>query len=297
MAHGVLGVRAILCPAEASALSALVDQELATRKTQATAADGSADEPAAITAYERWFGDVRQRRHRYDLKLNVVEPTVLRAAHGLCAALCPILEQALTIDAVVVELAAMVSDPGAKQQAYHPDSLLPSWCGSPLYTVFVALQDIEPSMGPTRVLPRTHDLESHRRLRDTSARGVLDRKAADVSGLHMGCSSGDCFLMDSRLWHRGGENDSDCRRRLFYVTFGVPHCRPQGSTYSILDELVGRLRLRDYHRWARVGKEATARAERIAAEASEANRSYAAIQVPLEDICASAATYTYSRSV
>ena len=49
---------------------------------------------------------------------------------------------------------------------------------------------------------------------------------------------------------RGGANSSSRRRRLLYVTFGVPHCLPEGSTYSILDEYVGRLRLRDLDSWA-----------------------------------------------
>ena len=49
---------------------------------------------------------------------------------------------------------------------------------------------------------------------------------------------------------RSGANSSSRRRRLLYVTFGVPHCLPEGSTYSILDEYVGRLRLRDLDSWA-----------------------------------------------
>ena len=46
---------------------------------------------------------------------------------------------------------------------------------------------------------------------------------------------------------RGGCNASQLRRRLLYVTFGVPYCRPEGSTYSILEEHAQRrLKLRDY---------------------------------------------------
>jgi len=58
--------------------------------------------------------------------------------------------------------------------------------------------------------------------------------------------TGDGFLMDSTPWHHGGANSSEHRRRLFYVTFAVPHCNPVGSTYSILDEMVGQLRLRQF---------------------------------------------------
>ena len=249
--EGVLGLRGVLAADEASALSTFVDKELAKRKLQATAADASPEEPAAIAAFDRWFGEVRERRARYDLKLDIGGPAVRQALHALCMAVSPIIEELLTLDAVVVELASLISDPGARQQDYHPDSVLPSTCGTPLYTVFVALQDIDRSMGPTRVLPKTHDEESHRRLRSKAASGAKDRNAADESGVHMACMAGDAFVMDSRLWHRGGCNASVSRRRLLYVTFAAPHCFPPGSTYSILDEFVGRLRLRNYDCWLR----------------------------------------------
>ena len=72
--EGVLGLRGVLAADEASALSTFVDKELAKRKLQATAADASPEEPAAIAAFDRWFGEVRERRARYDLKLDIGEP-------------------------------------------------------------------------------------------------------------------------------------------------------------------------------------------------------------------------------
>jgi len=245
--HGLVGVRGLLGASETRTLREFVDVELLRRKGQATAEDNTPECSAACAAFERWFGHVRERRRRYDLKLDIKEPVVLDALHSVCAGLGPILEEVLTADATVVELATMISDPGAAQQAYHPDSLLPSLVGAPLITCFIALQDIDAAMGPTRLLPDTHNVESHRRLRDmVSPHRQAYREAADASGCHMGCQAGDAYLMDSRLWHRGGKNASELRRRLLYVTFGVPHCKPVGSTYSILAEMDGQLRMRDY---------------------------------------------------
>lgn len=162
----------------------------------------------------------------------------------VCAAIAPLIEHCLTLDALVAELSCLISNPGAIRQPWHPDSLLPSPCGVPLYTCFVALQSIDPSMGPTRVLPGTHSSEWHGRLRDEGARGNKARRKIESMDEHMACEVGDAFLMDSRLWHCGGSNGSAQRRRVLYVSFNAPHCLPRGSTYSILGELAGRLRLR-----------------------------------------------------
>ena len=162
-AHGMIGVRGALAAAETSALRAFVDGHLLRRKKEATAADGAPNEPAAIAAFARWFGSVRQLYQRYDLKLDATEPVVRDALRALCTSIGPILEQSLTSEACVVELSSLISDPGATCQQWHPDSLLPSLVGAPLITCFVALQDIAPDMGPTELLPHTHDVESHQR--------------------------------------------------------------------------------------------------------------------------------------
>ena len=237
-------------------LRTLIDEELALRKTQATSSIGPSQDPANATeaaveaaieaTFDRYFGAVRQRVHRYDLKLSVEEPIVREVLRKLCSALGPLLEQVVTLDARIVELSSIISDPGAKPQQYHSDTLLPSTSGAPIYTCFLALQDVEPDMGPTWVIPGTHTEAQHHELRDEGPERSKKRQAAAMSAVQMTCKSGDAFVMDSRLWHHGGGNKSDSRRRLFYVTFGVPYCHPKGSTYSILDELAGQLKLRDW---------------------------------------------------
>ena len=63
-------------------------------------------------------------------------------------------------------------------------------------------------------------------------------------------SAGDVLLMDSRAVHRGSANgERGERRTLLYVTLQVPENAPPGSTYSLLPEYRGRLRLRTLDRW------------------------------------------------
>jgi hypothetical protein len=238
MAHGVLGIRSALGAVELDALRAHVDLMLALHHGQVTGAGGREKQLSVA------FGPVRERWQRYDLKLDI-EPAVRDALAGVSTRVGSILDMVLSPEAVVVELACLVSDPGARAQPYHPDTLASA--DLLLFTCFVALQNIDEDMGPTWVLPGTHTEEAHARLNDPSVRGERDRELAGLRSVHMSCRAGDVFVMDSRLWHRGGANASASRRRLFYVTFGLPR-PPTGLTHSILDDLQGKLRLHDYRR-------------------------------------------------
>merc|ERR1719440_897704 len=75
-------------------------------------------------------------------------------------------------------------------------------------------------MGPTWTIPQTHTVEAHERFNDKDdggrARVALLRERPN----HVGTLKiGDANLIDSRLIHGGGSNDSQKRRVLFYVSF------------------------------------------------------------------------------
>lgn len=202
--HGVVGLRSLLAAEQRGHLSSLVDTELSARKQQAkydsldpSSRDGGSEDttegisdPVAKAAFARWFGEVRQQFRRYDLKLSIDEPAVKSALRSLCTALAPLFEQVTTVEADIVELAAMITDTGAEQQMYHTDTLLPSGCGAPLYTCFVALQDIDVTMGPTWVIPGSHTEKDHRELRVGGPEGSTARRAAEARKLHMSCLAG-----------------------------------------------------------------------------------------------------------
>ena len=124
----------------------------------------------------------------------------------------------------LMELSAMVSFPGAAQQAPHPD-VHQSEHQTPMYSVFIPLTDQTYEMGPLLAWPGTHYGEPP------------ELPMSDV--VPMMAPAGSLIVMDSRLYHCGGENRSDNPRPVMYFTFKGPGPLPQGSTLSLLAELKG----------------------------------------------------------
>ena len=82
------------------------------------------------------------------------------------------------------------------------------------------MQDVDESMGPTSVIPRTHTAEAHERFntKDDGGRervALLRERPNHVGTLPTGAAN----LIDSRLFHCGGANTSPRRRVLFYFSF------------------------------------------------------------------------------
>lgn len=194
--------------------------------------------------------------NRCDLLLPL-ESTYLQAAKLLLAS--PVgstLECSLGPEATLYELACLISSPGASRQNVHPDhpcldvpGLAPQ---EPLcVSCFVALHDIDLSMGPTVWIPRTQDRKSHdcfRRIRvedvfsEVSPKDELLRTRPSKVGL---IPKGAAVLFDSRLLHCGGSNTSENQTRaLFYFTFKNPKVGFPGNTGSLGYGLKGDLELR-----------------------------------------------------
>ena len=79
-------------------------------------------------------------------------------------------------NAELFELAALVSDPRAPRQPVHPDTPFKAGDGAAIVTTFVALQDVDESMGPTGFIPQTHTSEAHARF-NTKDDGGRERVA------------------------------------------------------------------------------------------------------------------------
>jgi ectoine hydroxylase-related dioxygenase (phytanoyl-CoA dioxygenase family) len=89
---------------------------------------------------------------------------------------------------------------------------------APLYTFFVALQDVESNMSHTTFLPRTHCRAAHD-LFNAGPRQKAQLIAASPA-VQSGLAKGDVAIFDSRVLHCGGENSSvDRRSVLFYFIF------------------------------------------------------------------------------
>ena len=192
------------------------------------------DDPMVV---ETGFGNVLAREHRWDIymKNDGIITTTLRHLLGLSntpirEALGPLFGGA---DASFHELSALVSDAGAVSQPIHPDTMYTDI--APLYTVFVALQDITDDMGATIFLPRTPTEECHRLHKSPTTKDAFLAKAEYRQAL---LKKGDCAIMDSRLLHCGDANYGD-RRVLLYFTLRNPLYQgkdmPTGSKFADLN--------------------------------------------------------------
>ena len=140
---------------------------------------------------------------------------------------------ALGSDAELFELGALVSDPRAPRQPVHPDTPYRDGQGAAAITAFFALQDVESDMGPTGIIPGTHTKECHEKFNSKDDGGRQRIQILREKPNHIGVlSTGDANLIDSRLIHCGGGNDSAKRRVLFYLSFKAKEARvPSGSLF------------------------------------------------------------------
>jgi len=213
--EGCVGLKGALSPETAARLKRFVDEELERSKEAVT---------AGAEPFEGRFGGVNCRGagtfgSRADLYLPF-DGVVRRAMAELCESLAPLLDALVGPDAAIHEISSLVADPGSPRQCVHADTIVlpcpqyPDAVMAPLYTLFVALQDVEDGMGHTLFLPETHsDHTLWNVRRSDQERYVATRRAAQSS-----LKTGDVALFDSRCLHAGLGNDSAKRRTLFYCT-------------------------------------------------------------------------------
>lgn len=244
-------------------LATLVDTALieAEREIEETLEDSTRDVLSAIH-----FSSVRCRQNRWDFKMPLTLE-VREAVEAIVAASQGVLESRVSRQGRLIELACLISDPGAERQPLHPDTPCcttrslqfgPSNTCSPLLTIWVALQTVSMEMGPLILCPLTHTPEAH----DALERMPDDDRASDLAvkehgGLAAVCNVGTAILMDSRLLHCGGANaavdEGGLRRRMFYTTWQLPQGDSSGGeseeeepTRSIRAELRDRFCLADF---------------------------------------------------
>jgi len=235
--EGVVRVNGVLSASTAALLRADV---IARRDAAYEAIANGAD-------WRATFADVLLKTKRCDLLLPLKGSRSVQLAlrELLCDAeadrggkatpstLYSVLSAALGEDATLYELASLVSEPGSPRQPVHPDT--PHQKQTPLLTCFIALQDVDESMGATIFLPGTHTADAHAHFEhDVAARDALLAKRLSTVAL---LKAGDASLFDSRTLHCGGLNDGalGATRALFYVSFQNPRIAlPVGNVGSIL---------------------------------------------------------------
>lgn len=190
---------------------------------------------------------------RVDLRLSLDDQAVAAAAEEIARSRVGDALGYLTgPEALLWELAAVVSYPGSAHQLVHSDTLFDDRpC---LFTAFVALQDVEATMGPTLFVLGTHKDPTAHALAEadpTSRAAFLGAATPYLAHLRIGQAS----LYDSRLLHAATPNThpSNTVRVLFYLTF----CHPDADAddlanpdaHSILPGVAARrLTLGDFRR-------------------------------------------------
>jgi ectoine hydroxylase-related dioxygenase (phytanoyl-CoA dioxygenase family) len=167
----------------------------------------------------KYFGDVLERNQRSDLFLDL-DPVVRTSLEEAMTSIKPVFENLLGEDAELFELAAIVADPRAPRQPMHPDTVCREAQPADVATAYVALQDVEVDMGPTIVVPRSNTVDVHKSFNTPDDGGRQRVQLLRETPYHVGVlQNGDANLIDSRLIHCGGANESNKRRVLMYVSF------------------------------------------------------------------------------
>lgn len=190
------------------------------------------------------FADVLLKENRSDLTIPLEDDAVIDALLQVLqkTPVGKMMSSMLGKQAGLYELSCLISDKGSNRQVVHPDTPCKPDEDAVLYTCFVALQDIDLSMGPTTWLPNTHTASAHELFRDDyvgasgkeSSKDKLLRTTPSVLGV---LPKGSCAIFDSRLLHCGGANTSDTSRALFYFSFKNSNVGYPGNPASIRPEL------------------------------------------------------------
>jgi hypothetical protein len=168
------------------------------------------------------YGIEPGRSCRTDLLLSLTSPFVSGALeelfHAKTGKLRSLYESLVTTDGIFYELATVVTSKGSDRQCIHPD--VPFQSTAPLFVVFLALQDVTTTMGPTTFLRASHT---------ETANAAFDHKGDEFDSLLQEAQpveacleTGDLVVFDARVLHCGNANLADTDRALFNFSFKSP---------------------------------------------------------------------------
>jgi len=228
-------------------------------RTRATA---DIENGVILDSQER-FADVLLNQNRCDLKIPLGPSAVNEAMHHVLSKtpIRDLIERVFDSyggggsEATLYELNCFMSNSGARRQLVHADNACAKQIGLKeaepiMLTCFIALQDIDESMGPTEWLPGTHNIEAHNQFYETdvsegstdndeSPKDRLLRTRKTVVGT---LPKGACAVFDPRVLHCAGANlckDPNLTRALFYFSFKNPRVDhpgcPSCSGYGIAE--------------------------------------------------------------
>lgn len=122
-------------------------------------------------------------------------------------------------DFLISNFSANITAPGSARMQLHADQgyVMPPWPSEPLAcNVAWLLDDFTEENGGTRYVPRSH------------LRGTNPTTGAESASVPIIAPAGSLLVMDGRLWHQTGANQSqDCRRAALFGYYVRRWLRPQ----------------------------------------------------------------------
>jgi uncharacterized protein (TIGR02466 family) len=142
----------------------------------------------------------------------------------------------------LVELSSITSFPGAIEQQPHRDH---STNDKMLISIFINLLDVDISVGPLSLIPKTQFFNTISNSSFPHAEKQPDVCLSEFGCLPMTLPPGSIVLMDGSLVHFGSANSSANQiRPVWYCTFGDSDIH--GPAYSIKSEIKGRYKLSSF---------------------------------------------------
>jgi len=173
------------------------------------------------------FGNIDANYNRWDMFVNKSDISIAESYLSMFdnknSVLNLIFDQLFDgLNAEVFEFGALISKNGATSQRIHSDTTYQSNC--PLYTVFIAIQNVIEELGPTIFIKNTNNNPlAHQNLRHK--RTDYLSKAIYHQAL---LNQGDIVIMDSRTFHAGDKNTFG-NRVLLYFTLLNPSFTDMGG--------------------------------------------------------------------
>jgi ectoine hydroxylase-related dioxygenase (phytanoyl-CoA dioxygenase family) len=223
--QGVARINGRLSKETAAAVLEFVNQSLE-EALNPTAVTDSQD----LYAQQTRFADVLGKHNRWDMLMPLEESSaIMQALSELLLkdrVLSESIESILGPAPQLYELGSLISDPGSERQMLHADyNYQPDFQPKvpPALTCFVALQDVEASMGPTTFLSASATSMHHQELADRQDDALsLEGLFAESPNVLSTLGSGDCSIYNPMTLHCGGANRSAKRRCIFYFSFKNP---------------------------------------------------------------------------
>lgn len=171
---------------------------------------------------EDHYGIEPGRSCRTDFLLSLLSPPVSAALeelfHAKTGKLRSLYESLVTTDGILYELASVVTSRGSDRQCIHPD--VPFQSTAPLFVVFLALQDVTTTMGPTTFLRATHTETANAAFEHKG--DEFDSLLQEAHAFEACLQAGDLVVFDARILHCGNANLADIDRALFNFSFRSP---------------------------------------------------------------------------